>query len=147
MGLISRVSSRTYRSHKKSTWPKPLKPADQSPKNTSSSEMVSSKPKWTNFSPENSLKTDTPASSSENPKLAKSSSSPPDQVKSWEKKPDESENSPPLLTNDGVMSKVRSIFTSNESPTEACLRLPKPNLSDSSWNKAPEVAKSSFPVK
>merc|ERR1712010_180350 len=81
------------------------------------------------------------------------------------KKPDESENSPPLLTNDGVMSKVRSISTSNESPTEACPRLPKPNLSDtnssevslsdepptvssdSSWNKAPEVAKSSFPVK
>merc|ERR1712038_486125 len=91
MGLISRVSSRTYRKsqkpHKYQTWlPRLNRPVGQSLKNTSSSETVSSKLNWTNSSNENWLKMDTPELLSENLKPAKSSSSPPDQVKFWEKK-------------------------------------------------------------
>merc|ERR1712167_420075 len=170
MGLISRVSSRTYRKSQKH---QPIKmaqaevnkPVGQSPRNTSSSETVSLKPNSTSSSSGNLPRTDTPVSSSENPRPAKSSSSPPDHPRSSVKKLDESESLPPLSTNDGDMNKDRSIFTSNESPTEVSLPSLGPNLSDTnssavspsdepptvsfdlSWNKAPEVAKSSSPVK
>merc|ERR1712039_497694 len=99
MGLISRVSSRTYRKsqkpHKYQKWlPRLNRPVGQSLKNTSSFETVSSKLNWTNSSNENWPRMDTLELLSENLKLAKSSSSPPDQVKFWEKKPDESGNCP-----------------------------------------------------
>merc|ERR1712061_831798 len=91
MGLISRVSSRTYRKsqkpHKYQKWlPRLNRPVGQSLKNTSSFETVSSKLNLTNSSNENWPRMDTLELLSENLKLAKSSSSPPDQVKFWEKK-------------------------------------------------------------
>merc|ERR1711881_617257 len=138
MGLISRVSSRTYRKsqkpHKYQKWlPRLNKPVGQSPRNTSSSETVSSKPNSTSSSNENSPKTDTLASSSENPRPAKSSSSPPDHPRCSARKLDEFESSPPSSTNDGDMNRDRSIFTSNESPTEASPPSPRPNPSDTNF--------------
>merc|ERR1739847_172512 len=111
MGLISRVSSRTYRkkNHKKQKpWLRLRLPQGQSPKSTSSSETVSSRPSSTSSSSESSPRMDTPVSSSESPRLAKLSSSP----------PDESVNSPLSSTSDGATSRARSTFTSSELLTE-----------------------------
>merc|ERR1712168_1576649 len=122
MGLISRVSSRTYRkkNHKKQQpWLRLKRPQGQSPKSTSSSESVSSRPSSTSSSSESSPRMDTPALSSESPRLARSSSSPPDPARFSARRPDESESSPLSSTSDGATSRVRSISTSSELPTEA----------------------------
>merc|ERR1739848_676565 len=171
MGIISRMGSRTYRKSQKQTstrrskWLRLRRLLGQSPKSTFSCETVSSRPSSTSSSSESSLRMDTPASSSENPRLAKSSSSPPDHLRSSARRRDESVNSPLLSTSDGATSRARSTSTSSELPTEASPPSPRPKVSDtsfseaspsdepptvfsdSSWNRVPEVAKSSSPVK
>merc|ERR1739847_70814 len=121
MGLISRVSSRTYRkkNHKKQKpWLRLRLPQGQFPKSTSSSETVSSRPSSTSSPSESSPRMDTPVSSSESPRLARSSSLPPDQARFSARRPDESVNSPLSSTSDGATSRARSTFTSSELLTE-----------------------------
>merc|ERR1739848_245315 len=120
MGLISRVSSRTYRkkSQKQKPWLRLRLPQGQSTKSISSSETVSSRPNSTSSSSESSPRMDTPVSSSESPRLAKLSSSPPDQARFSARRPDESVNSPLSSTSDGATSRARSTFTSSELLTE-----------------------------
>merc|ERR1712226_943921 len=136
MGLISRVSSRTYRKNHKKQQPWLRLPQGQFPKSISSSETVSSRPNSTSSSSESSPRMDTPVSSSENLRPAKLSSSPLDQARFSVRRPDESVNSPLSSTSDGATSRARSTSTSNELPTEASPPPPRPSLFDTNSSEA-----------